>query len=134
MKRKNAKGGRRKAARRRARKTAEIAVPVVEQPIPRAFTGEAEVFEQDSGRQPLASGGARRGEALQVAEEEDDFEDGRSSAGRFTRSQEDQWARGDVGSRAVETPTGVLGVERHGESPTLRRLKRRGKKNNPQNA
>ena len=75
-------------------------------------------FEHDADTQPVRGGGARRGEALQVSEEEDDFEDGRSSAGLTSRSQEDQWARGDVGSRAVDTPSGYLSVEGgEGEEP-----------------
>lgn len=68
-------------------------------------------FDPDTGRQPLASGGVRRGEAMQLSEEEDDFEDGRSSSGTYSRSQEDHIARGDVGSRAVEVRSGYLSVE-----------------------
>jgi hypothetical protein len=71
----------------------------------------ADVFGPDADKQKLVGGGAKRGEALQVSEEEDDFEDGRSSGGLTSRSQDDQWARGDVGSRAVEVRAGVLGVE-----------------------
>ena len=36
---------------------------------------EPETFRADSDREKLASGGAKRGEALQPAEEDDDFED-----------------------------------------------------------
>lgn len=73
--------------------------------------GGEPTFDPDTGRQPLASGGVRRGEAMQLSEEEDDFEDGRSSSGTYSRSQEDQIARGDVGSRAVEVRSGYLSVE-----------------------
>lgn len=61
--------------------------------------------------QAIASGGAKRGEPLKVIEEEDDFEDGRSSAGRHSRAEYDEWTRGDVGSRGSDTHSGVLSVE-----------------------
>jgi hypothetical protein len=73
--------------------------------------GGAADFTADTDRQPLPGGGVRRGEAVQLSEEEDDFEDGRSSSGITSRSQEDQIARGDVGSRAVEVRSGYLSVE-----------------------
>lgn len=62
-------------------------------------------------REPLRSGGVRRGEPMTAADEEDDFEDGRSSAGTFSRAREDLEGRGDL-SRDLETRTGWLSVER----------------------
>jgi hypothetical protein len=113
-----------KAGGKPARKTqpeddvVDTAFAETARPLSAESLGDAERFEPDTGRQPLASGGVKRGEALQVAEEEDDFEDGRSSGGRTSRSQEDQWARGDVGSRATETPSGYLSVDgREGDLP-----------------
>lgn len=61
--------------------------------------------------QAIASGGRKRGEPLTVLEEEDDFEDGRSAAGRQSRAEYDEWTRGDVGSRSSDTHSGVLSVE-----------------------
>lgn len=80
-------------------------------PIRPESEGGAADFTADSDRQPLPGGGVRRGEAMQLSEEEDDFEDGRSSSGTYSRAQEDQIARGDVGSRAVEVRSGYLSVE-----------------------
>lgn len=70
-------------------------------PIPENDDGPV-TFEPDVDKTALPGGGFKRGEALQLSEEEDDFEDGRSSAGTTSRSEADQWARGDVGSRAAE--------------------------------
>lgn len=61
--------------------------------------------------EPLASGGERRGEPLRPLEEEDDFEDGRSSSGLYSRGNTDPAAHGDVSSRAISVRTGVLSVE-----------------------
>lgn len=85
-------------------------------PLRQELAGGAPEFRADTDREALASGGVKRGEALQLAEEDDDFEDGRSSGGLSSRSQDDQWARGDVGSRAGDTRSGVLSVEGAGET------------------
>lgn len=85
-------------------------------PLPPESEEGPERFEADTNRQPLASGGAKIGEALQLSEEDDDFEDGRSSAGRTSRSQEDQWGRGDIGSRATDAKSGYMSVEGTEES------------------
>jgi hypothetical protein len=90
-----------------------------ERPLRPEMAGGAPVFGPHSGRERLAGGGIQRGEALQLSEEEDDFEDGRSSGGLTSRSQDDQWARGDVGSRAVEVRSGVLSVEGLGDTDVV---------------
>lgn len=79
-------------------------------PVPENEDGTV-AFEPDVDKTAILGGGIKRGEALQLSEEEDDFEDGRSSGGTTSRSEIDQWARGDVGSRAVEDRTGYLSVE-----------------------
>lgn len=66
-------------------------------------------FGPDSDRLPLAGGGVKRGEALQLVEEEDDFEDGRSSGGVTSRSQLDAWGGPDR-TRAIDSNAAKFGV------------------------
>lgn len=86
-------------------------------PIPENDDGPV-TFGPDVNKTALAGGGFKRGEALQLSEEEDDFEDGRSSGGVTSRSEADQWARGDVGSRSVDDRSGYLSVEGSEEGET----------------
>lgn len=68
-------------------------------------------------RQPVA-GGARRGEPLRLSEEEDDFEDGRSSGGLYSRLELDRWDRGEQGSKRQSARMGIQSVEGEGEPDT----------------
>lgn len=73
---------------------------------------DAPLFEQE----PVKSA-ARRGGALTLTEEEDDFEDGRSSSGLESRQELDASARGEQGSRRIESRSGAFSVE-PGEAET----------------
>lgn len=52
-----------------------------------------------------------RRKALTPTEEQDDFEDGRTQGGLYSREEEDLAARGDVGSRRFAARSGPYGVE-----------------------
>lgn len=52
-----------------------------------------------------------RGKPLTNSEREDDFEDGRTQGGLYSRAEEDLAARGDVGSRRFPARAGLYGVE-----------------------
>jgi hypothetical protein len=82
------------------------------------------------GKTPLASGGEKRGEPLTPFEEQDDFEDGRSSGGVQSRAENDRWGRGEEASRLTDARTGPLSVDDPGTletsaPPTVPRALRR---------
>ena len=55
--------------------------------------------------QALATGGRKRGEPLTVKEEQDDFDDGRSSAAPHTRAEIDEWGQGEPASAENADPS-----------------------------
>lgn len=63
-----------------------------------------------AGREPRGPG-RRGGEPLLLSEEEDDFENGKSSSGLYSRGETDFSSRGESGSRRGEARVGPMAVE-----------------------
>jgi hypothetical protein len=68
-------------------------------------------LEPDGGGDERAAAVLAPRRALTPSEAEDDFEDGRTAGGLYSRSEEDWAARGDVGSRRKDLRAGPFSVE-----------------------